>query len=82
MIHKRFILYTDGARRRNPHNGEVGVALYDADGNIHETVKQFLGTCANNEGEYEAPILGLEETLKRKYRSSPSCSIQNWSFDK
>jgi ribonuclease HI len=66
--HKRFILYTDGASRRNPLNGEIGVALYDGDGNIHATAKKFRGTCANNEAEYKAPMLGLEESLKRKYR--------------
>ena len=66
--HKRFVLYTDGARRGNPHNGWVGVALYDEDGNILATAKKFSGTSANNDIEYKAPILGLEESLKRKCR--------------
>jgi ribonuclease HI len=66
--HKSFVLYTDGASRGNPGNGGAGIALYDEDGNIHATAKRFLGTCTNNEAEYKALILGLEESLKRKCR--------------
>ncbi len=65
---KRFDLYTDGASRGNPGNGGVGVVLYDEDGNVFATAKEFLGVCTNNEAEYKALILGLNEALKRKCR--------------
>lgn len=65
---KRFDLYTDGASRGNPGNGGIGVVLYDEDGNVFATAKEFLGVCTNNEAEYRALILGLNEALKRKCR--------------
>ncbi|MCD6152929.1 MAG: ribonuclease HI family protein [Syntrophobacterales bacterium] len=65
---KRFDLYTDGASRGNPGNGGIGVVLYDEDGNVFATAKEFIGVCTNNEAEYKALILGLNEALKRKCR--------------
>jgi len=43
--------------------------LLDADGEVVASAKKFLGTCTNNEAEYNALILGLQETLKRGYTS-------------
>lgn len=67
--HKRFDLYTDGASRGNPGNGGIGAVLYDEDGNVYASAKEFLGVCTNNEAEYRALILGLTEALKRRCRN-------------
>ena len=60
------ILYTDGASRGNPGEGGVGVVLTDLEDNIVLEEKLYLGECTNNQAEYRALILGLEEakTLK------------------
>ena len=70
MAHKEgeFILYTDGASRGNPGDAGAGAVLVDAGGTVVATAKKYLGTCTNNEAEYRALILGLEEALKRKIR--------------
>jgi ribonuclease HI len=60
-----FILYSDGASRGNPGNGGGGAVLYDGSGAVIATVKRYLGVCTNNEAEYRALMLGLEEALKR-----------------
>jgi len=39
--HKGFVFYPDGASRGNPGNRGVGIALYDTDGDIHTTAKNF-----------------------------------------
>lgn len=61
-------LYTDGACRGNPGSGGAGAVLIDTNGNTVAMFKKYLGLCTNNEAEYGALILGLEEALKRKYR--------------
>jgi ribonuclease HI len=61
-------LYTDGACRGNPGSGGAGAVLIDAQGNTVATCKKFLGLCTNNEAEYMALLMGLEEALKRKCR--------------
>jgi ribonuclease HI len=61
-------LYTDGACRGNPGIGGAGAVLIDSKGNTLATCRKFLGICTNNEAEYQALILGLEEALKNHYR--------------
>jgi len=63
------ILYTDGACRGNPGNGGAGAVLFDKNGHVVATAKKFLSICTNNEAEYGALILGLEEALKGKHKS-------------
>jgi len=62
-------LYTDGACRGNPGSGGAGAVLFDEQGNVVKTAKQFLGSCTNNEAEYGALILGLKETLRDGYKN-------------
>ncbi|MBN2282632.1 MAG: ribonuclease HI family protein [Deltaproteobacteria bacterium] len=64
-----FNLYSDGASRGNPGDAGVGVIIYDGAGDMVVTAKRYLGTCTNNEAEYRALILGLEEALKRGMRT-------------
>jgi len=66
---KAIRLYTDGACRGNPGNGGAGAVLFDENGEIVTTAKKFLGTCTNNEAEYAALILGLEEALSAGHKT-------------
>ena len=66
---KAIRLYTDGACRGNPGNGGAGAVLFDNQGYAVTTAKRFLGTCTNNEAEYAALILGLEEALSGGHKT-------------
>ena len=52
-------IHSDGAARGNPGPGGAGVAIKIA-GETHQ-FKKYLGEKTNNQAEYEALILGLEQ---------------------
>jgi len=54
-------LNTDGASRGNPGPAGAGAVLRDPEGVILGELSRSLGTATNNEAEYQALILGLEE---------------------
>jgi len=64
MPDDRFILYADGACRGNPGLGGAGSVIRDESGNVVGVFKKFLGRCTNNEAEYRALIMGLEEAVR------------------
>lgn len=55
---------TDGACRGNPGPGGAGVVVKDADGAVLAELSRSLGRTTNNEAEYQALILGLEEAAR------------------
>lgn len=59
-------LYADGACRGNPGEGGAGFVILDADGELVFKAGKYLGHCTNNIAEYEALILGIQESLARK----------------
>lgn len=65
MADARFSLYTDGACRGNPGPGGAGSVIRDGDGSVIGTCKKYLGRCTNNEAEYQALIMGMEEAVRR-----------------
>jgi len=65
MADTRFSLYTDGASRGNPGPGGAGSVIRDGEGTVIATLKKYLGLCTNNEAEYQALIMGLEEAVRR-----------------
>ncbi|MFB3925483.1 MAG: ribonuclease HI family protein [Syntrophales bacterium] len=68
-MHDSFVnLFTDGASRGNPGEAGAGIVLSDADGVVLGRRKKFLGVCTNNEAEYRALVIGLEEALRKKCR--------------
>ena len=64
-----FKLFTDGASRGNPGISGAGIVLMNDDGETICCEKKYLGIGTNNEAEYKALNLGLEEALKRKCRN-------------
>jgi len=62
--------YFDGASRGNPGEAGAGACLVDERGGlIWERIK-YLGERTNNEAEYEALIMLLEEMLRRGIRET------------
>ena len=57
-------LYTDGASRGNPGPAGAGAVLGDENGKRLAKVSRSLGRATNNEAEYMALIIGLEESIR------------------
>jgi ribonuclease HI len=61
---KRLFIYTDGASRNNPGEAGIGVVIKNEQGEVIETISEYLGIATNNVAEYTAVIRGLEEARK------------------
>lgn len=61
---RRVIIYTDGAARGNPGPAGAGAVLIGEDGDILAEVSRYLGETTNNQAEYQALIMALEEARK------------------
>jgi ribonuclease HI len=58
-------LFCDGASRGNPGPSSAGAVLYDASSNVEAaSLSRYLGEGTNNQAEYQALILGLEEASR------------------
>ena len=66
--HEKVVVYTDGACRGNPGPSSAGWVIEDSNGAIIAQAGVFLGTGTNNEAEYSAAILGLEDAFQRGAR--------------
>ena len=56
-------LNTDGASRGNPGPAGAGAVLMDAEEKPIAKLRRYLGHTTNNQAEYQALLLGLEEAL-------------------
>lgn len=61
---KKLVIYTDGGARNNPGPAGIGVVIYDENGEIIETHKEYIGKATNNVAEYRALIEGLRRAKK------------------
>lgn len=57
----KMILHTDGGARGNPGPSAAGIVLMDEKKKVVKELGSYLGVCTNNEAEYKALLLGLEE---------------------
>ncbi|NCN07453.1 ribonuclease HI family protein [Candidatus Falkowbacteria bacterium] len=60
----KVILHSDGGARGNPGPAGIGVVLEIGD--KKKLFKKYIGESTNNQAEYQALILGLEEAIKAK----------------
>jgi len=63
-MHTKLIIFTDGGARGNPGPGGAGAVIKNEKGEIIKTISKFLGHSTNNQAEYQAMILALEEAKK------------------
>ena len=61
---KRLIIYVDGASRGNPGPAAVGVVMKDEKGATMLKVSSSIGRATNNQAEYNALIVALQEARK------------------
>ena len=59
-------LYTDGGARGNPGPAGIGAVIYDEKGKVVKKIKKYIGGTTNNQAEYQAIVLGLQEAVKLK----------------
>ncbi len=64
-----FEIYVDGASRGNPGVAGAGAVIKDQEGNVIKRLKKYLGTATNNEAEYQALIMALQEARSMNIRS-------------
>lgn len=62
--HTAIKLFTDGGSRGNPGPSASGYVLLDMDDNVIIKAGVYLGITTNNQAEYQALKLGLEEAQK------------------
>lgn len=62
---KRIIIYCDGAARGNPGPAGAGALILGEDGSVVFELSKYLGETTNNQAEYQALILALEEAMKQ-----------------
>jgi len=58
------VVYADGASRGNPGPSATGYAVYDESKNLLVSSGTYLGVTTNNQAEYTALKLGLEEARR------------------
>jgi ribonuclease HI/pterin-4a-carbinolamine dehydratase len=63
-IYKEVKLYADGGSRGNPGPSASGYVLMDIDDTVIKKSGVYLGITTNNQAEYQALKLGLEEAQK------------------
>lgn len=61
----KLVIHTDGGSRGNPGQAAVGVVIESSKGETIELGRR-LGIKTNNEAEYMAVIVALEEVINRK----------------
>ncbi len=57
-------IYSDGAARGNPGPAGAGAVLTGADGSVVAEVCSYLGEATNNQAEYRALLLAIDEALR------------------
>ncbi len=61
---KRLTIFTDGAARGNPGPAGAGAVLIGEDGAVVSELSKYLGKTTNNQAEYQALIIALEEARR------------------
>lgn len=65
MSNIKYQIFTDGGARGNPGPAGIGVVIKAENKTIKE-LKKYIGEATNNQAEYKALLLGLEELTKMK----------------
>lgn len=58
------VINTDGASRGNPGPAAIGVTIKDEQGKLIAAISQAIGRATNNQAEYRAIIVALEQATR------------------
>ena len=61
---ERLIVCMDGASRGNPGPAGIGILIKGESGIVKTKVSRYIGEATNNQAEYKALIMALEESAK------------------
>lgn len=64
-MHEHLEIYTDGGARGNPGPAGIGVVVWNGN-SLVGTYSKYIGVATNNQAEYQAVILGLEQAKRLK----------------
>jgi len=65
MAIKNLEIYTDGGARGNPGPAGIGVVIWNGN-ELVGTYSKYIGEATNNQAEYEAVLLGLQQAKRLK----------------
>ncbi len=65
MAIKKLEIYTDGGARGNPGPAGIGVVIWNGN-ELVGTYSKYIGEATNNQAEYEAVLLGLQQAKRLK----------------
>ncbi len=60
----KYVIFTDGGARGNPGPAGIGIAIFDEQGQLVKKIARYLGERTNNEAEYEAVLVALDQAAK------------------
>jgi ribonuclease HI len=63
MVYNKLQIFTDGGARGNPGPAGIGVVIWNGNELVGQH-KKYIGEATNNQAEYKAVILALEEVKK------------------
>ncbi len=58
---KVYVVQIDGSSRYNPGPAGIGIRIVAPDGSITKEISRFIGIKTNNQAEYEAVLVALQE---------------------
>lgn len=58
---KVYVVQIDGSSRYNPGPAGIGIRIVASDGSITKEISRFIGIKTNNQAEYEAVLVALQE---------------------
>ena len=61
---KKAVIFTDGASRGNPGSAAIGAVIKDEQGKLISSISRRIGRTSNNQAEYRAVIIALEEAIR------------------
>jgi len=70
---EKVIIHADGASRGNPGQAAIGATIKDETGTLITSVSQAIGITTNNQAEYRAIIVALEEAARLGARQVDIC---------